>query len=104
MLSRFFLLVSLICIASLLSVSAQEDEHTKKFPEGEGRDLVVTVCRQCHGLAATSDSRHTLDGWERIVNDMVNIGAALDKQQAETVSQYLANNFGPNSDKSEDKK
>ena len=87
-----------------LSLSAQDDEHTKKLPEGKGKELVATVCRQCHGIDATTDSRHTLDEWSTVVKDMVSQGAALDEKQAETVTQYLAKNFGPESDKSKEGK
>jgi len=101
MLARLILSALLASAVLSLPLAAQEDN---KLPEGKGRDLVATVCGQCHGLDATTDSRHTLDEWRNVVNDMVSTGAALDEEEVETVSQYLAKNFGPEGDKSKQEK
>lgn len=104
MFRRIVLIALLVGAILTLSLSAQDDEHTKKLPEGKGKDLVATVCRQCHGIDATTESRHTLEEWRHVVNDMVSNGAALDEEQAETVAQYLAKYFGPESDESKEGK
>src|SRR5581483_7789130 len=70
-------------------------EDKDKLPEGKGKDYVASVCTQCHGLEATTGSRRTLEEWRIVVNDMVSNGAALDEDEVEIVSQYLAKNFGP---------
>ncbi len=68
-----------------------------QFPEGEGKEIVQTVCSQCHGLNNISDARRTREEWESVVSDMVARGAPLLIDEIDTVSEYLAKNFGPQS-------
>ena len=104
MLRRIYCIAILISALLPFSISALGQEDSKQLPEGKGRDLVASVCTQCHGLEPTTGSRRTLEEWKNIVNDMVSNGAALDEGEVETVSQYLAKNFGPESDKSKESK
>ncbi len=99
----FIALFTAIVTISLAAGFAQKsDDEGTKLPEGKGRDLVASVCAQCHGLELTTSSERTLDEWKSVVNDMVSNGAALQEDEAETVSQYLAKNFSPDSKKSKE--
>ena len=99
----FIALFSAIVTVSLTAGFAQKsDNEGTKLPEGKGRDLVASVCGQCHGLELTTSSERTLDEWKSVVNDMVSNGAALQEDEVETVSQYLAKNFSPDSKKSKE--
>ena len=99
----FIALFTAIVSVSLAAGFAQKtDDETTKLPEGKGRDLVASVCVQCHGLELTTSSERTLEEWKNVVNDMVSNGAALQEDEVETVSQYLAKNFSPDSKKSKE--
>ena len=74
-----------------------------QLPDGKGKDLVETVCTQCHGLESTMDARYTLDEWRNVVYDMVSEGAPLLDDEVEIVAQYLAKNFGSKSSSSSSK-
>jgi mono/diheme cytochrome c family protein len=65
------------------------------LPAGSGKDLVAAACTQCHGLKLIVALRDGPVGWKRFVNDMILRGAQLTPEEADTVSQYLAKNFGP---------
>ena len=65
------------------------------LPAGPGKDLVAAACTQCHGLKLIMTLRDGPVGWKRFVNDMILRGAQLTPEEADTVSQYLAKNFGP---------
>lgn len=69
----------------------------KNLPEGEGKEIVKRVCQQCHGLGVFTSLKFTVDGWRPVVAEMVSNGAPLQDEEVETVAQYLANNFGPES-------
>jgi mono/diheme cytochrome c family protein len=65
------------------------------LPAGNGKDLVAVACTQCHGLKLIMSLRDGPVGWRRFVDDMILRGAQLNPQEADTVAQYLASNFGP---------
>ena len=65
------------------------------LPEGKGKELVESVCAQCHGLRETTSARLTAQEWQSILNDMVARGAPLFDEENEVVAEYLAKNFGP---------
>lgn len=67
------------------------------LPPGDGKDLVAVACTQCHVLRPILILRDGSAGWKRAVQEMILRGAQLQPQEADTVIQYLAKNFGPGS-------
>lgn len=65
------------------------------LPDGEGRNLIFQACVQCHDLRNTVAQRKTAAGWKRTVNEMIWRGAPLMTDEAETITKYLAESFGP---------
>jgi len=63
------------------------------FPEGNGKQLVENACAGCHELERVSAAGYTEEEWRNNINQMVNVGAPLAKDQMETVVQYLAKSF-----------
>ncbi len=63
------------------------------FPEGNGKQLVENACAGCHELERVSAAGYTEEEWRNNINQMVNVGAPLAKDQMETVVQYLAEKF-----------
>jgi mono/diheme cytochrome c family protein len=88
------LLVLALCFPALLFAQAPAQPE---LPPGEGRELVATVCTQCHGLRSSQFWRAGLPGWKRIVDEMVLRGARITPEEAETIAKYLAQTFGPDS-------
>ncbi|MCH8269515.1 MAG: hypothetical protein IH846_18615 [Acidobacteria bacterium] len=81
--------------ASTSGQAAANTSAATTFPEGQGKEIIAMVCSQCHGLNNISDARRTLEEWESVVSDMVARGAPLLLDEIETVSNYLAEHFGP---------
>lgn len=98
----------LVCFASVflltagLSVGAQNtqtpsapsDEHPK-FPSGDGRELAIRVCSQCHEAEKAADEQLDLDGWKTVVDQMASMGADATEEQLDQIVHYLANAFPP---------
>ena len=83
-------------VISLIAPShAQSQLPTNNLPVGNGKDIVAVACTQCHGLKLIVALRDGPVGWKHFVDDMVLRGAQLSPQEADTVAQYLAKNFGP---------
>lgn len=70
------------------------------LPDGPGKEIVQEACTVCHdsGMIAEAARRSSSD-WKDTVEDMVSRGAPLLEGERETVIQYLAKNFGPDSAK-----
>lgn len=64
------------------------------LPDGEGRELVMRSCTQCHGVESITGARKDRAGWQTCVKDMVRLGAKLRADEADKVVAYLVKNFG----------
>ena len=81
-----------LLLASLQSARAQTPDP---LPPGDGHDLVVVACSQCHVLTTIAKIRDGAPGWRLYVNNMVLRGAQLTPAEADKVVDYLALNLGP---------
>src|ERR671922_1997165 len=72
------------------TVSGQRGGQPVQLPDGPGKDLVQTTCAKCHGLnLITSFWGNNKTGWHELIGTMV----ALPKEQADTITTYLATHF-----------
>lgn len=69
---------------------AQESE----LPAGEGRDLVIKLCSDCHGINASVTTRRTLGAWEDAMVAMRGRGVGGTDDELDQVTLYLARAFG----------
>ena len=91
-----------LLVAGASYASGQDEKNAQDLPEGaqylpagRGRDLMLQGCVQCHDLRNSVSQRKTEAGWRRTVNEMIWRGAPLMADEAETVTRYLAESFGP---------
>jgi len=87
--------LSTLFVAVFCALPTWAQAPANNLPAGPGKDLVAAACTQCHGLKLIVALRDGPVGWKRFVNDMILRGAQLAPEEADTVSQYLAKNFGP---------
>jgi cytochrome c5 len=64
------------------------------LPQGNGKDLVETRCGLCHDLERVAAFKRQKQAWPVIVNNMVAWGATATPDEARTMTDYLAANFG----------
>ena len=65
------------------------------LPQGNGKDMVEGICTQCHQVnMITGSSGYTHDGWKELTSTMIDLSSNPDAR--ETMLQYLATNFPPN--------
>ena len=65
------------------------------LPDGPGKDIVLTICTQCHDLQRVRRQRSSAEGWAEILDTMLNEGAPLSSEDFPVVLRYLARNFRP---------
>jgi cytochrome c5 len=64
------------------------------LPDGSGKDLVQARCGLCHDLERVAIVKRQKKNWPDIVANMVTWGATATPEEARTMSDYLAANFG----------
>ena len=65
------------------------------LPDGPGKELVLTICTQCHDLQRVRRTRLSPEGWVALLETMLNEGAPLSEKDFPDVLRYLARNFRP---------
>ena len=95
----FFRLISLLLFFFFVSVficSVQAGEAAQvSFPDGPGKDLLMSKCFQCHGEGMWKDLRQDRIKWEGVLYRMVGRGALWTQDEINTMATYLGTAFGP---------
>jgi cytochrome c553 len=80
---------SLALVAGLLGLAAQQ------LPEGEGRQVIVARCSNCHELDRVAKTRRDREGWNALLEKMLENGAALDDKERALALDYLSRHLAP---------
>jgi len=83
--------MSVLLPALLLAAPAPVTSQT--LPPGEGRDAVLLVCTQCHSLNRLTKIKLTAAQWENALYDMIARGAPVQRDDLDTIKNYLIDNF-----------
>jgi competence protein ComEA len=89
-----FLLFAALWLGPGLSLLTAEPP---KLPDGPGKATTEKVCSQCHGVEVAISRRESKDGWNAIIDDMVQRGAKASDDEFGEVVDYLSANFSPSS-------
>jgi virginiamycin B lyase len=67
----------------------------QNLPNGNGKELVETICASCHDLSPITDTGFSREDWETVVKSMIDMGAPIKPDQVAVIATYLATNFPP---------
>jgi competence protein ComEA len=83
-------------VLALASVTAARPaaDVAGELPPGPGRDTVLRVCGDCHGVDVIEGQRRTRGQWREVVEDMVSRGANAADDDTKVVINYLATMLG----------
>jgi cytochrome c5 len=65
------------------------------LPEGNGKELVATICTSCHDLSPIMEGGGSKEDWNTVIQSMIQMGADIKPDQAVILVNYLATNFPP---------
>lgn len=65
------------------------------LPDGKGKDVVETACSECHSLERIKAERRNEEGWNSLIHEMLENGAAINGNDMPVIVAYLVKNFGP---------
>lgn len=88
---RWVLIISSTLVCAAVLFSAAQDQG---LPDGKGKETLLKMCVQCHGLEQVTDQKRSKRRWTDIVSDMVSRGAEGSDEDAAAVISYLTRNFG----------
>ncbi len=87
--SKVILGISAVCYLSAAFLASGQD-----LPEGEGKAQFQRICSACHGVDVVTRMRLGKAEWAGVVEDMVSRGAQGKQDELQSVTSYLAANFG----------
>ena len=67
----------------------------QNLPNGNGREVVETICSGCHDLSPITDAGFSRQDWEIVIKSMIDMGATIKPDQVVVITNYLAANFPP---------
>jgi len=91
---RFFAVAQTAVFLSLAVPAMAQDDHPK-LPPGEGRDLMIITCSQCHDPERAATQRRDLAGFQDLMVEMQGNGLTAQQGDLDTIAQYLAKSFPP---------
>ena len=75
--------------------SPSQPKPAVELPEGDGKAIATDFCQDCHKLTNVVKARKAPDEWRDAIQLMLDRGARLPQDKIDTLVQYLAKNFGP---------
>jgi mono/diheme cytochrome c family protein len=82
-------LVTTILLAAIALVASQDDAPPK------AEKILNTTCISCHDIRKIQTKALDADGWQKIVDSMIEKGAKVEKGDVPMLVSYLEDNFGP---------
>ena len=83
--------VSVAAAASIATLALAQP-----LPNGNGKEVVETVCGGCHDLSPITESvGFSREDWDMVVQSMIAMGATIKPEQVSVITTYLAQNFPP---------
>ncbi len=86
------LLIPVIFVAALFAADSE-------LPDGKGKDAVENTCMECHTLERIRVQHLNEEGWNAVMREMMEAGAAINPDDMKVMVDYLTKNFGPDSNK-----
>ncbi len=85
----FFLMVPVLAI-----LQQGNPELVESMPQGQGKQMVASICSGCHTLGTVLTQRRSSEEWEETVNEMISRGAQIFTEEVDTLVSYLGEHYG----------
>jgi len=85
----FFLMVPVLAI-----MQQGEPELVESMPEGQGKQIVASICSGCHTLGNVLTQQKSSEEWEETVNEMISRGAQIFAEEIDPLVSYLGEHYG----------
>jgi cytochrome c5 len=79
---------------SSAATASQSSQPEVMLPDGDGKQVATEYCQDCHRLTNLTKAHKSRDDWQDTVQTMMDRGARIPQDKVDTLVQYLAKNFG----------
>jgi hypothetical protein len=86
---RTFILVVAISLFSSIAPAAAQS-----FPDGPGKAILEKECSTCHAPDMVRTYRKSVEEWNEVIVNMIDLGSGVTEEQVPTLATYLATHFG----------
>lgn len=87
--SRLILWLAATAVFAAAAVSAQQ-----RPPVDPGERVLISACMSCHELRAIETTALDREGWTKLVDSMIQKGAAVKQEDVPALVKYLTSNYG----------
>ena len=90
-------LLALLAGISLCNLAAAQQKQKPApigFPDGPGKEVLVSKCFQCHAPTMWMDQRQDRRAWESTLYRMVGRGALWTQDEIKQMADYLGATYG----------
>jgi competence protein ComEA len=89
-----FMVLFAVSVAASHRPAPQTPPQKAEAKPGEGRDVFLRMCTECHGLEDVIASRRSQEQWRSVVDKMLDKGAAGTDEEIATTLKYLTTTYG----------
>ena len=100
MADKLRVMTAVIFIAAFLRVPVlaiwqqQDPELVESMPEGQGKEVVASICAGCHSLETVLTQRRSQEEWGNTISEMIARGAQIFTEEVDTIISYLGEHYG----------
>jgi len=80
-------------VSAAQSAQPAAGQDHPEFPKGQGRDVTLRLCSQCHSANIILANGQSREGWEETITKMVRLGAHGNDEDFTDIADYLTANF-----------
>jgi cytochrome c5 len=84
----------LAAVIALPAAAQQKKPAATGFPDGPGKEVLVSKCFQCHSPNMWMDQRQDRRAWESALYRMVGRGALWTQDEIKQMADYLGEVYG----------
>jgi cytochrome c5 len=84
-----------MAMSSVAVIAATTLALAQNLPDGNGKEVVQTICTGCHDLEPIIGAGFSKEDWDIVVKNMIDMGATITPEQVSLITNYLAANFPP---------
>jgi mono/diheme cytochrome c family protein len=81
-------------LAANLGPNSGSTSSKVTLPSGPGKEVVESRCSVCHAVDQAVSIRRTPEEWEKVINQMVEVGLEVTSEERRAVVSYLNTQFG----------
>ena len=87
-------IIPLLILSSVFITPTSGKVRQQELPDGEGKQVFVNKCAQCHPLDYATSNRRTRGQWNGVLREMEDMGAVFSDEEKASIVDYLSKNFG----------